>query len=168
MTDVLLIEDEEEIARAFRAILKAFGYSVTLAYTRAEGLEKLIELPSAVILDLMLPDGPGEALIPQIRALLPPPTCKIIVWTALPNGTRLDKVAAMTPDALIFKPLPGGIQTLLDLLPQPKSRTASSTAVDVPHSSDDLVQAVEVNTAAVRANTEAIVEASHRIDGQVG
>ncbi len=65
---VLIIDDEESIHDVVRAYLEREGFIVYSATTGADGLATaLAKRPNLVILDLMLPDIPGEELCRQLR-----------------------------------------------------------------------------------------------------
>jgi DNA-binding response OmpR family regulator len=67
--DILIVEDERDIALALGEHLELEGHCVTFAETGSEGVDAVQRAtPTLVILDLMLPDTPGEAVLRQIRA----------------------------------------------------------------------------------------------------
>ena len=65
---VLAIDDEEKITQALTAYLEHQGMEVQTARSGEEGLAKLDSGVGLVLLDLMLPDMPGEAVCQRIRA----------------------------------------------------------------------------------------------------
>lgn len=67
--NVLIIEDEENIARVLQLELEFEGYSVEVAYTGTDGLIKYREQAwDLVLLDLMLPGLNGLDVLRRIRA----------------------------------------------------------------------------------------------------
>ncbi len=65
---ILIVEDEPSISTPLAHRLRALGYEVTIAQNGEEGLEKVKqESPGLVILDLMLPELPGEEVCKAIR-----------------------------------------------------------------------------------------------------
>ncbi|MEW5918926.1 MAG: response regulator transcription factor [Gemmatimonadota bacterium] len=67
--EILIVEDERDIAMALGENLELEGHRVTFAETGTEGVAAAQRAtPSLVILDLMLPDTPGEAVLRQLRA----------------------------------------------------------------------------------------------------
>lgn len=67
---VLIIEDDQKLARIVRVYLEGADFRVSQASSVKEALRKLSEEPPlAVILDLGLPDGSGEELCQDIKAL---------------------------------------------------------------------------------------------------
>ncbi len=67
-SDILIIEDERDIASALGEHLELQGHRVRYAETGAAGIEQVrVGRPGLVILDLMLPDIPGEAVLRSVR-----------------------------------------------------------------------------------------------------
>lgn len=65
---ILVVDDELSIRRLLRNTLERAGYQVVEAVDGREGLAKVAsEHPSAVLLDLGLPDRDGLELVPLIR-----------------------------------------------------------------------------------------------------
>ena len=79
-TRVLLVEDDDPIARPLAAALTGDGYAVTRVATGAEALAALAEEPNAVVLDLGLPDMDGVEVCRQVREQLP--SVPILMLTA--------------------------------------------------------------------------------------
>jgi two-component system, OmpR family, KDP operon response regulator KdpE len=66
---ILVVDDEPAIRRLLRNTLTRAGYAVVEAHDAREALRQAaIEHPSAVLLDLGLPDRDGLGLIPLLRA----------------------------------------------------------------------------------------------------
>ena len=65
---ILFVEDEQSLAEIVKECLGVRGFSVTHTSTIGEGLSAFYKYnPSAIILDVMLPDGDGFELARQIR-----------------------------------------------------------------------------------------------------
>ncbi len=79
---VLIVEDDPLIGEIYRQRLSRAGYEVEVALSGQNALDRLSDFrPEAMLVDLMLPQMNGIALIKRIRAL---PECKelpIIVST---------------------------------------------------------------------------------------
>jgi two-component system KDP operon response regulator KdpE len=71
---VLVVDDERQILRALKVILREAGYDVIEAVTMQEALDRAaVRPPDAAIVDLMLPDGSGVELSRRLRE-----------WTSMP------------------------------------------------------------------------------------
>ncbi|WP_067620445.1 response regulator transcription factor [Alicyclobacillus acidiphilus] len=66
---IMVADDEKKIADVLSLYLEQAGYDVVCVYTGTEVLQRLDEInPSLIILDLMLPDLPGEQVCTMVRA----------------------------------------------------------------------------------------------------
>jgi two-component system KDP operon response regulator KdpE len=99
---VLLCDDEPQILRALKVVLREAGFEAIQAATMEEALDKAaIRPPDAAIIDLVLPDGDGIELCRRLRE-----------WTAIPIillsaiGDEDEKVRALEAgaDDYITKP----------------------------------------------------------------
>ena len=92
---VLVCDDELQILRALRVILRDAGFDVTTAGTAQEALDKAAVGPvDAAILDLVLPDGNGVEVCRSIREWSEMP---IVVLSAV--GEEEQKVLALEAGA---------------------------------------------------------------------
>ena len=66
---VLLVEDEEAIARPLETLLRAEGWAIETAATAARARELVSEQAyDAALIDLGLPDGSGYEICRAVRA----------------------------------------------------------------------------------------------------
>ena len=85
---VLVVDDEVQVASVLRDALVDFGYEVRIAITGQEALSVVSEYqPAVVLLDLRLPDLPGQSVLQAFRR--DAPNVPIIVVT----GNRDAEVA---------------------------------------------------------------------------
>jgi DNA-binding NtrC family response regulator len=71
MVRVLIVDDEPEIARSLRRVLRA-TYEVEVATSAEDALARLDELrPEVVIADFRMPDMNGAQLLSDVRRRLP-------------------------------------------------------------------------------------------------
>ena len=83
---VLVVDDELLIRKSLSKVLRAKGYTVEVASTGAEGLEKIPSLrPHVMILDMRLPDTDGLSVLRRARQL--DPLLQVIVITAFGDVT---------------------------------------------------------------------------------
>jgi two-component system, OmpR family, KDP operon response regulator KdpE len=103
---VLVCDDEVQILRALRIILRDAGFEVITAATAQEALDAAsLKGPHAAILDLILPDGDGVEICRSIREWSDMP---IIVLSAV--GEEAQKVRALDAgaDDYVTKPFGPG------------------------------------------------------------
>ncbi len=102
---VLLIEDEENIAEAIRFILSRDGWQVTHLAQGAGAAARAAELmPDVVVLDHMLPGASGLEILAELRAR--PQTVRLPVLMLTAKGQPRDREAAERAgaDRFIAKP----------------------------------------------------------------
>jgi two-component system, OmpR family, KDP operon response regulator KdpE len=103
---VLVCDDEPQILRALRVILRDAGFEVVSAQSAQEALDAAaLRAPDAAILDLILPDGNGIEVCRSIREWSAMP---ILVLSAL--GEEAEKIRALDAgaDDYVTKPFAPG------------------------------------------------------------
>ncbi|MBN1528979.1 MAG: response regulator transcription factor [Thermoleophilaceae bacterium] len=103
---VLVVDDEKQILRALRIILRDAGYEVATAASVEEALDALaVHPPDAAIVDLILPDGNGVDVCRSIREWSSMP---VIVLSAV--GEEAEKIRALEAgaDDYVTKPFGPG------------------------------------------------------------
>lgn len=77
--NILLVEDDGDLADLLCEELESEGYQVTVVNSAEEASRKLNEIiPDVVISDLRLPDRNGMTLIPEVKTLMPTPAMLLI------------------------------------------------------------------------------------------
>lgn len=101
-TRVLVCDDEEQILRALRVILRDAGYEAVTASTGEEALDRAaVKPPAAAILDLMLPDIDGVEITKRLREWSEMP---IIVLSAVGEEEAKVRALAAGADDYVTKP----------------------------------------------------------------
>ena len=117
---VLIVDDEPQIVRGLRVILREAGYEVQTAATKAEALDAVsVRPPDAMVLDLVLPDGSGVEICEEVRRWSGLP---IIVLSAV--GDEREKVRALDVGADDYVTKPFGTEELLARLRAALRRSA--------------------------------------------
>jgi two-component system, OmpR family, KDP operon response regulator KdpE len=92
---VLICDDEPQILRGLRVVLRGAGFEVVPAATMEEALDAAaLQAPDAAIVDLLLPDGDGVELTRRLREWTQAP---ILVLSAI--GDEADKIRALDAGA---------------------------------------------------------------------
>lgn len=106
---ILVIDDEPQLQRFLTAALKSHGYRALTAVSAGEGLRlALSHQPSAILLDLGLPDRDGLEVVTELRSWSDTP---IIVISA--RGKEDDKVDALEGGANDYLTKPFGTRELI-------------------------------------------------------
>ncbi len=146
---VLVCDDEPQILRALRVILRDAGYEAVTASTGEEALDRAaVKPPAAAILDLMLPDIDGVEVTKRLREWSEMP---IIVLSAV--GEEGEKVRALAAGADDYVTKPFGPPELVARLEAVLRRAK-------PDTSEPLIAAdgleIDLVARAVRRGGEAV------------
>ena len=124
---VLVCDDEDQILRALRVVLREAGYDVVPASTAAEALDvAAVQRLDAAIIDIVLPDGDGVEVARQIREWSPMP---ILVLSAI--GEEDEKVRALEAGADDYVTKPFGPRELVARLEAALRRAAPADEAPV-------------------------------------
>ena len=106
---VLVCDDEPQILRALRVVLREAGFEAVTAATAEEALDRAaVRPPDAAIIDLVLPDGDGIEVTRRLREWSQMP---IIVLSAV--GEESEKVRALEAGADDYVTKPFGPRELV-------------------------------------------------------
>jgi two-component system phosphate regulon response regulator PhoB len=101
----LIVEDEPDIARLVDHHLRAAGFTVELATTGADAVERATaRVPDVILLDLMLPDFDGCTIARRLRAIEETRRVGILAMTA--RGSAEDRIEGLEAgvDDYVVKP----------------------------------------------------------------
>jgi two-component system KDP operon response regulator KdpE len=99
---ILVCDDEPQILRALKVILRDAGYEAVTASSGEEALDRAaVKPPAAAILDLMLPDLDGVELTRRLREWTQMP---ILVLSAVGEEDRKVEALAAGADDYVTKP----------------------------------------------------------------
>ena len=102
---ILVVDDDAKIVRLVRTYLEREGYSVVTAADGPAALAAIEEHePALVVLDLMLPELDGRAVIRAVRRDEEAGATPILVLSA--RGTTIDRIAGLEDGADDYLPKP--------------------------------------------------------------
>jgi two-component system KDP operon response regulator KdpE len=148
-TRVLVVDDEPQIVRALKVVLREAGFEVIAAETASQALDlAAVHPPEAAIVDLVLPDGDGVEVTRTLREWSEMP---ILVLSAV--GEEDQKVRALEAGADDYITKPFGTRELVARLHAALRRT--------PHTGEEpalTVDGLEIDLAArvVRRENEPV------------
>jgi two-component system KDP operon response regulator KdpE len=123
---ILVVDDERQIHRFLRPTLEAAGYTVYSAETAAEALRlAAAHLPSAILLDLGLPDLDGQEVLRRLRGFT---TAPVIVLSARDNPA--EKITALDAGANDYVEKPFDMGELMARLRAASRGGGASPAAD--------------------------------------
>lgn len=101
---ILVVDDDKSILRTFTRILQKAGYTVEVAETGKEAIEKVkTNCYDVALIDVRLPDMDGTDLLPTMQKKIPD-AAKIVV-TGFPSMENGIKALDGGADAYLVKPL---------------------------------------------------------------
>ena len=116
---LLIVEDEEALARHLGNHLQRAGYEVRMEHTGKAGLVVAAEhWPDLVLLDLVLPDISGYEVCTELRRLYRPWHLPVLMLTALNSPKHRLLGFGHGADAYLTKPVSSGelLRTVATLL----------------------------------------------------
>lgn len=100
---VLVVDDEERIARFIRVSLSLSGYDVVTAGSGEDALELLKSIkPDIVLLDVFMPDIDGFAVLQHIRACKKCGRVPVIIFSA--RNSLAEKAMSLGANDFMTKP----------------------------------------------------------------
>ncbi|HUG02675.1 MAG TPA: response regulator [Longimicrobiales bacterium] len=114
--DILLVEDDSLLRRAFSLLLQDAGYRVREAGTAAAAIaEARTRAPAMVLLDMGLPDRPGLEVVRELRAM--PSTARVPIAALTGRFGYEDEMACREAGCTHFFPKPIEPRELIRRLP---------------------------------------------------
>jgi two-component system KDP operon response regulator KdpE len=141
---ILVCDDDPQILRALRLVLRGAGYEVLTGATAEEALDRAaVGGPHAAIIDLMLPDRPGIEVCRELRSWSELP---IIVLSAVTDEQAKIEALQSGADDYVTKPFaPGELVARV----QAVLRRAGRAAVEPTIEADGLVIDIAAHTVTV-------------------
>lgn len=127
---ILLVEDEEGIINIEKAYLEKAGYLVEKAMNGKDALSRFVDFePDLVILDLMLPEIPGEDVLKEIKTQSDTPV--IIVSAKSEEDDRVENLRNGADDYMVkpfsARELVERVHAIFRRLPEKSARTILKT-----------------------------------------
>lgn len=126
---VLVCDDDPQILRALRLVLRGAGYEVLTSATAEEALDRAaIGGPHAAIIDLMLPDRPGIEVCRELRSWSELP---IIVLSAVTDEQAKITALQSGADDYVTKPFaPGELVARVQAVLRRAGRSAAEPRIE--------------------------------------
>lgn len=109
---VLIVDDERDLVRLLEFNLQEAGFETAAAYAGEEALQKARQrIPDLIVLDLMLPDIPGNEVCRQLKAS--PRTRHVPVLMLTARTDEVDRVVGFEVGADDFVTKPFSVRELV-------------------------------------------------------
>ncbi|MCC5926975.1 MAG: response regulator transcription factor [Bacteroidetes bacterium] len=159
---ILLIEDEEKVARFIKKGLEEASYTVDVASTGPEGVQKAIGGQyDVIILDVVLPGSSGLEVCRSIRQQ--GVTVPVLMLTAL--GTLQDKVTGLDYGADDYLTKPFHFQELLARLRAltRRSRSSSQGSLAAENSQPDTDNILSIDDLEINTDAKTVTRSGESI-----
>jgi DNA-binding response OmpR family regulator len=157
---VLVVDDSADSTELVSALVEREGFRVVPCGTAEAGLAAFErERPIAVLLDWVLPDGPGTEVCRAIRAQ--DPTVIIIFVSGREDETSVVRGLDAGADDYVSKPVRGG--ELVARLEANLRKTAAARASAAPTASDSASGALSFGKVKVDFGAHAVMVAEERV-----
>jgi DNA-binding response OmpR family regulator len=112
---ILIVEDNASLLDILVQFVKRAGYQPLVADTGAAALAWISATrPDLILIDLGLPDIPGESVIESLKADPRTREIPIIVQTAFESDERTDRALEIGADEVLVKPI--NLKIITDML----------------------------------------------------
>ena len=104
MAKIAIIDDDQAVAQMYRMKFEADGHEVATATNGRLGLELIESLrPDIILLDIMMPDMPGDEMLKKMRQTDWGNAIKVVVLTNRDDQDLIDRVGLLNVNATIVK-----------------------------------------------------------------
>jgi CheY-like chemotaxis protein len=103
---ILLLDDDEQLAEALKALLEAHNFVVTLARNGVEGVREVMSMDFDVILcDMMMPQMPGDMFYLAVQRTKPHLCSRFVFITAHSGNAKIEEFIKNVNGLVLFKPV---------------------------------------------------------------
>ncbi|HLD28207.1 MAG TPA: response regulator [Patescibacteria group bacterium] len=101
---IILVEDEPELADMFGTALKTAGFEVEVVGDGLMALKKIRnEKPDLVLLDLVIPEMDGYAVLEKTKQYKSTKNVCIYIWSNLTQQNEIDRAKKLGADGYMIK-----------------------------------------------------------------
>ena len=104
MSRILVVEDDQDLNRAYCIILRHEGHQVVEAFDGQEALEKLTDFsPDLILLDLLMPVMGGLEFLQQWSKVKKNDRTKVLIFTNMENSPEVAEAYKLGAHRCIIK-----------------------------------------------------------------
>ena len=108
ITNILLLDDDAELADTLKLLLEESNFVVTTARNGVEGLREAMAMDFDVIVcDMMMPTMPGDMFYLAVQKVKPHLCPRFLFVTGHGNDPRTNDFLQRSDGLVVFKPVPG-------------------------------------------------------------
>lgn len=115
MARILFVDDEADTLETLKRAIEIFGHQALLATSGREAIRLASEqCPDLIIVDMMLPDMDGLAVVGRLRDIASTACIPAVILSAGPELDAAERARAAGAQDYLLKPI--HLQTLLDVI----------------------------------------------------
>jgi CheY-like chemotaxis protein len=104
MANILIVEDDKDLNKAYQLILKRENHHVEAVYDGQAALEKLQTfIPDLMLLDLLMPVKSGVDFLREYDIRYKHPEVKVVVFTNLENSPEINEAFGLGAYKCVIK-----------------------------------------------------------------
>jgi DNA-binding response OmpR family regulator len=104
--NILLVDDDADLAQALKGLLEARNYLVTTVSNGAEALREVMEMDFDVIVcDMMMPEMPGDMFYLAVQKTKPAMARRFLFITGHGDNPKVDAFLKRNEGLVIYKPV---------------------------------------------------------------
>ena len=108
ITNILLLDDDVELADTLKVLLESRNFIVTTARNGVEGLREAMAMDFDVIIcDMMMPRMPGDMFYLAVQKVKPHLCSRFLFVTGNGDDPRTNDFLQRSDGLVVFKPVPG-------------------------------------------------------------
>lgn len=101
---ILIIDDEQDLLELFSDILRSAGFEVSTAFDGQKGLEVMLQdKPDLVLLDIVMPNVDGFAMLREMKQKPELLNVKVIVLSNMQGQEYIDQATELGADDYWYK-----------------------------------------------------------------
>src|SRR4051812_37213116 len=104
--NILLVDDDVDLAQALKGLLEAHNFLVTTAANGAQALREVMEMDFDVIIcDMLMPQMPGDMFYLAVQKTKPELARRFLFITGYGDNPKVDAFLKKNDGLVVFKPV---------------------------------------------------------------
>jgi CheY-like chemotaxis protein len=133
MANILVVEDDKALNKAYKLILEHHGHKVKTAFDGAKALDKLENFkPDLILLDILMPQHSGIDFLKDYDLANKHPDVTVVVFTNLENAPEIDQAFELGVKKCVIKawtPPQGLVKVIDGVLKESKKKPKQAAKV---------------------------------------
>jgi CheY-like chemotaxis protein len=101
---ILLVEDDDDQSMMYQFALRRYGFNVAIARNGKEGMIMALKgRPDLILLDLVLPDMPGQETLTELKGIHATKDIKVVILSNLNKKEVIEECYRLGAEDFIIK-----------------------------------------------------------------